>query len=541
MNRIKKWKVGTKLSIGFSVMIVISAIIGAIGYKSTRSIQMNLEEIFSVRLPGIDYLIETDRDVHQVLVAERSLIFSNAGSEVFGKFVKDYEESLSQSESRWERLKSIPASDKEKALITQYEKLRGQWKALSRKVVDGRIADTRNGRSEAIDMTLGPAREKFDEMRKTLAQLTEIHLAMAREAEQAAHATYRKTMIGLFGFIGLGLLAGICLMWALARGITRPLRKVIDGLSQASEQVSSASGQVASSSQSLALGTSEQAASVEETSSSLEEMASMTQKNAENAGQAKSMMAEALRIVEKVKGNMDRMAEAIADITRSSEQTGKIVKTIDEIAFQTNLLALNAAVEAARAGQAGAGFAVVADEVRNLAIRAADAAKNTSDLIENTIKSVRNGTEITRATQQAFHENLQISGKVSELVEEIASASGEQAQGVEQINRAVSETDKVIQQNAAHAQESAAASEEMSAQAVQMKDFVESLVGMVGRSPNGHRGVKMKNPAMGQDTTARGAITASEPKASKGKTEQRRKLTAEQMIPLHADAQLQAF
>jgi methyl-accepting chemotaxis protein len=175
-----------------------------------------------------------------------------------------------------------------------------------------------------------------------------------------------------------------------------------------------------------------------------------------------------------------QLMQAIGEITRSSEETGKIIKTIDEIAFQTNLLALNAAVEAARAGEAGAGFAVVADEVRNLALRAAEAAKNTTALIEKTIKAVKNGNEITVATQVAFKANAEISGKIGQLVDEIATASQEQANGVAQVNKAVSEMDRVTQQTAAHAEESASAAEEMNAQAQQMRGYVEELAAVVG-------------------------------------------------------------
>ena len=235
----------------------------------------------------------------------------------------------------------------------------------------------------------------------------------------------------------------------------------------------------------MAEGASEQASSLEETSSSLEEMSSMTKQNAEHANQAKEMMTEASQIVDKVDHHMKEMAGAVAEITKSSEETSKIVKTIDEIAFQTNLLALNAAVEAARAGEAGAGFAVVADEVRNLTMRASEAAKNTSNLIENTIKAVRKGNELTNATQAAFLENAEISGKIGQLVDEIATASEEQSHGINQLNLAVAEMDKVTQSTAANAEDSAAAAEELNSQADQMKGYVQELLKAVGGSASG--------------------------------------------------------
>ncbi|MFH0997251.1 MAG: methyl-accepting chemotaxis protein [Pseudomonadota bacterium] len=263
------------------------------------------------------------------------------------------------------------------------------------------------------------------------------------------------------------------------RSIVRTLSLVISGLTEASEQVSSASGEVSAASQSLAEGSSQQAASVEETSSSLEEMSSMTKQNASNAGQADSLMKQANQVVIKANTSMSQLTISMHEISKASEETSKIIKTIDEIAFQTNLLALNAAVEAARAGQAGAGFAVVADEVRNLAMRAADAAKNTAALIEGTVKKVTDGTAIVKTTDDAFQEVADSTAKVGELVGEIAAASSEQAQGIEQVNIAVTETDKVTQQNAATAEESAAASEELSAQAEKMKSFVQQLSAMV--------------------------------------------------------------
>lgn len=289
-------------------------------------------------------------------------------------------------------------------------------------------------------------------------------------------------------FIILGaVMMGIALVVAffLSTQIAKPIQRVIVGLTEGSEQVASASSEVTSASQSLAEGTSQQAAGIEEVSSSVEEMASMTKHNADNANQANMLMMDSSKTTEEANFSMKELTQSMKEISGASEETVKIIKTIDEIAFQTNLLALNAAVEAARAGEAGAGFAVVADEVRNLAIQAGDAAKNTANLIEGTVKKIKNGSEIVSKTDEAFSKVATGSKKVAELVGEIAAASQEQARGIEQINKAVAEMDKVVQKNAASAEESASASEEMNAQAEQMKGYVNDLVLLVG-SKNGN-------------------------------------------------------
>jgi len=300
----------------------------------------------------------------------------------------------------------------------------------------------------------------------------------------------------IFGFIAIAFIFSILYAIFSTRSIVNSLNRPMRGLAESSDQVASASGQISSSSHSLSEGASLQAASIEETSSSLEEMASMTRQNAENAGHAHSLMKEANQVVKKAHKAMSGLTTSMTEISKASEETYKIIKTIDEIAFQTNLLALNAAVEAARAGEAGAGFAVVADEVRNLAMRAAGAAKNTEDLIEGTVHKVKDGAEMVSQTNEAFGKVTDSTIKADELVGEIAAASNEQAQGIDQVNQAVAEMDKVVQQNAATAEQSASASEEMNAQAQQMRQYIKDLAATIGGAVDEALTISARKPSV---------------------------------------------
>jgi len=358
-----------------------------------------------------------------------------------------------------------------------------------------------------------------------------------QEAESA-----QSTATWLVGCLSLaGVLIGAVLAVTITRGLTKPINRIVQGLNNGAEQTSSASGQVASASQSLAQGTSEQAAAVEEVTSSIEEMASMTKQNASNANEAKSLAASATAATDRGTEAMGRMSSAIEDIKKSSDETAKIIKTIDEIAFQTNLLALNAAVEAARAGEAGKGFAVVAEEVRNLAQRSAQAARDTAEMIEGSVKNADNGVTISKEVATLLDEIAENNSKVNDLVGEISAASNEQSQGIEQINTAVGQMDSVTQSNAANAEESASAAEELSAQAEQLSGMVEELQSVVGGSNAAQGGGNLNFHADHHDATAVHQTLHQAPKAQPSKTSPKRATATvastanEEAIPMDDD------
>lgn len=298
-----------------------------------------------------------------------------------------------------------------------------------------------------------------------------------------------RQMVRLLAMVYLGcILVAIPLAVIFSNTLARPINASIEAITDATREISSAAAGFSSSSERLADAAAEQAASIEETSSSLEQMASMTRQNAEHARQADGLSRQAARNLEDAGQSMEALIRSMEATSEASGNVANVIKTIDAIAFQTNLLALNAAVEAARAGHAGAGFAVVADEVRRLALRSAEASRNTQDMVLDIIRKIEAESRLVGETEQKYREVETNVRTVGDLIGQISAASGEQAQGIEQVSKAVTDIDKMTQQNAGNAEESAGASRQLSAQAEQMGTVVHQLVSLVGRKNADGRG-----------------------------------------------------
>ncbi|TSA07139.1 MAG: chemotaxis protein [Deltaproteobacteria bacterium] len=539
-----KLSLQNKIVGGFLVMAALITVVGGIEYFYINKMSKQVSETMELRVPQLDLgnQLESCDKASRMNLLEMSMVRKKM--ENYAKYRDRYYEKRDEMKKtadiilKGNKELGISAAREGgkieehtlaflkalKPFETVADKLIAYKGELLQNVISGKITEAEGMLDEKLKVLSRDELEAVDKpVEESAGKIAERAKAQMDTAKQESVSLSRTA--GLLSLIAVlvGIALAITIGYLLARSIIRPVTAIIDGLKEGSDQVVAASTQVSSSSQQLAEGASEQAAGLEETSSSMEEMSSMTRQNADNANQANGLMKEASKVIEQASDSMSELTASMQEISQASGETAKIIKTIDEIAFQTNLLALNAAVEAARAGEAGAGFAVVAEEVRNLAMRAADAAKNTANLIEGTVKKIGAGSGLVNRTNEAFKAVAEKSGKVKDLVGEIAAASQEQAQGIGQVSTAVAEMDKVVQANAASAEENASAGEELNAQAENMKDFVGQLVALVGgaavndASPVEHRpaGIRGRFGATGSEVKQ---LTREGPKKPAHKT-----------------------
>jgi methyl-accepting chemotaxis protein len=487
----KNLTIGKRIITGFAIILLLFAGVAVASFILLKHVKASVVSIQTDSVPGLVAAgrIKASAANGQRFVLRHVLAKTADEKKVFEDKIAAVTTATAEAIADYEKV-SNTAEDKKSM---DEVKATREKNSEVRKVV---LQLSRDGKAdEALQVIATNQAAAYEAYQKEVDDLVNFNEDDAVAATKSALASTVMASNGIVGAALFTIVLGLVLAMVIVRSISKVLKNVSVSLAEGAEQTVSAAGQVSSSSQSLAEGASEQAASLEESSSSLEEMASMTKRNAENAQKASELTKQTRAAADKGSADMQTMITAMDGIKTSGDETAKIIKTIDEIAFQTNILALNAAVEAARAGEAGMGFAVVADEVRNLAQRSAQAAKETAAKIEGSLSRAAQGVEISAKVAMSLDEITSKVRQVDELVAEVAGASREQTEGITQINIAVGQMDKVTQSNAANAEESAAAAEELNAQAETMKQSVSELQQLVGgngsvvhtRTANAHR------------------------------------------------------
>ncbi len=473
-----KFSIEKKIMFSMSPLVILSVFLVCFGYVNLVKMEKRIPALTDLAFNGTNIVhniivsFEAQSKYYQNAVFMNDAIYITKAGKEYESISHNIKKLKNINEISKETLKKIDALGKE---LDQYSKTAGQvYKKISLSSED---IDLGSQYAETLVM-LAKKRNKLDKEFKDLSRI--IQKELKNFASSIIHdGRYWNRVATLAAFIIIIFsVAGNYII--IKRAVIRPVKTAIQIMTDISGKVFDASYSLSSTSMTLAQGSSQQAASIEQTSSSLEEIASMTMQNAQNASRVDSSMKKVLSVIEKANKNMELMRDETNKTLKASEKTFDIIKTIEGIAFQTNILSLNAAVEAARAGEAGAGFAVVADEVRNLAIQSAKAARNTTNLIEDTVTRIQNGSALVDEFKNAFEKVNKNIREVSNLIKEISSASNDQAQGIEQLNKAVSETDKVTQQNASNAEISASTSQELSLHAEKMKEVVNELVEIIG-------------------------------------------------------------
>lgn len=495
MNWLENMVLQSKLILLTAVMMIALGALGFLGYSTTQKWESSIAEVGGVKLPSIVGLMEMRTGVNQVVIQQNRVRSLKDDPKMKAK-LEDARERLVKGFERFEKGLTIyaplPQTPEEAIEWKAFEENFGKWKEMSLSFRSNTLVPLINNTNPAMVDTYFEQMKEFIENSRASRQaalesmdkIAKINIDGADAAVKMAKtdsssAVQMTIMIVLIAF-AISIILAILIIRSITRSITQSVTSIRDG----AMQITSASDQVASSSSSLAQGASEQASSVEEVSATLEESTAINTQNTDNARQADILARNANDSAKAGYEKGEQLSHSMHAITESAAKISGIIKTIDQIAFQTNLLALNAAVEAARAGEHGLGFAVVADEVRNLAQRAASAAKETSDIIEEVVSQIKEGNQIALATHTSFQEIVEQSKKVSDLIGEISIAGKEQSEGMSQINQAMGQVDQVTQQVAANSEEAAAAAEELNAQATSMMETVGILAAMVGMQTN---------------------------------------------------------
>ncbi|MEW6218320.1 MAG: methyl-accepting chemotaxis protein [Thermodesulfobacteriota bacterium] len=499
----RQWTVGRRLSAGFGLMILLSVLVGGIAWWASRNVAIEVQDMSAVHLP---VSLAVGNLTTQMKAQEATALLFVVHRE------ERYPETFAQLGQEVDRLLGEIAA----AVQSDPDLVAAGWPLMLAEAAKERDAFNqaaqalwplvRQGNAQVVASQADRLEEAGVAFAARMGRLKEANAAVSTEKAQLALSASDAARLGVSATGLASLVAGIALALVLGRGIVRPVRRAVADLTGNSGQLATTAGQLSGTSHSLAEAAVEQAAALEQTSAALEEMSSMVRQNADNATQAHALMRDAGQAMDKAASSMQDLTQSMAEISKASDETSKIVKTIDEIAFQTNLLALNAAVEAARAGEAGAGFAVVADEVRNLAMRAAEAARSTADLISGTSQKVADGRVLVTATGEAIDELVDRAGRVAALVGEISLATNEQAQGIQQVNEAIAHIDTATQRLAASGEESASVAAELNSQALGIHEVVQELVALVGGSAGAGR--EQEVGAAAPRVPPRGADTA---------------------------------